>query len=457
MEDFNLYEENEQLDNRLRNLEAEQFLVAAMIVDESVVDNAMAMLTKDDFSSQQYAEIFDCIAYLKQVNKQIDVVSVYDELVKRGLGDSIDITFLSDLTVNLVSSKYAPTHAKIIKEKSALRKLRGISQDIIERCNRGADEVSDLVNAAQSDIFGLLKDNGSNDFTPIDEVMLTIYNKLETLQNTKGNLTGIDTGFVDLNRVTSGLQRSDLILLAARPAMGKTSFALNIAVNAANAGSKVALFSLEMSKEQYIQRILSMESLIENSKFRTGDLDDDDWMKLTNCMSKMNDMRIYVDDTASISMFDLAAKCRRQKLDEGLDLIVVDYLQLMTYGGRQESRQQEISNISRSLKALARELDCPVLALSQLSRAPEQRPDHRPLLSDLRESGAIEQDADIVMMMYRDDYYTKEESEKKGITEIILAKHRNGPIGTVELVFVDRLTKFTDKPFGYDDGGGFEM
>lgn len=456
MEDFNLYEENEQLDNRLRNLEAEQFLVAAMIVDDTVVDNAMAVLIKEDFSSQQYAEIFDCISYLKQVNKQIDVVSVYDELVKRGLGDSIDITFLSDLTLNLVSSKYAPTHAKIIKEKSALRKLRGISQDIIERCNKGSDEVADLVNAAQSDIFGLLKDNGSNDFTPIDEVMLTIYNKLESLQNTKGNLTGIDTGFTELNRVTAGLQRSDLILLAARPAMGKTSFALNIAINAASSGFKVALFSLEMSKEQYIQRILSMESLIENSKFRTGDLDDDDWMKLTNCMSKMNDMSVYVDDTASISMFDLAAKCRRQKLDEGLDLIVVDYLQLMTYGGRQESRQQEISNISRSLKALARELDCPVLALSQLSRAPEQRPDHRPMLSDLRESGAIEQDADIVMMMYRDDYYTKEESEKKGITEIILSKHRNGPIGTVELVFVDKLTKFTDLPVGYGESD-FDM
>lgn len=456
MEDFNLYEENEKLDNRLRNLEAEQFLVAAMMVDETVVDNAMAVLMKEDFSSQQYSEIFDCICYLKQVNKQIDVISVSDELVKRGLGDSIDITFLSDLTLNLVSTKYAPTHAKIIKEKSALRKLRGISQDIMDRCNKGSDEVTDLVNAAQSDIFGLLKDNGSNDFTPIDEVMLTIYNKLETLQSTKGNITGIDTGFTELNRVTAGLQRSDLILLAARPAMGKTSFALNIAINAAYANFKVALFSLEMSKEQYIQRILSMESLIENSKFRTGDLDDDDWLKLTNCMSKMNEMSVYVDDTASISMFDLAAKCRRQKLDEGLDLIVVDYLQLMTYGGKQESRQQEISSISRSLKALARELDCPVLALSQLSRAPEQRPDHRPMLSDLRESGAIEQDADIVMMMYRDDYYTKEESEKKGITEIILSKHRNGPIGTIELVFVDKLTKFTDLPVGYGESD-FDM
>jgi len=456
MEDFNLYEENEKLDNRLRNLEAEQFLVAAMMVDETVVDNAMAVLMKEDFSSQQYAEIFDCICYLKQVNKQIDVISVSDELVKRGLGDSIDITFLSDLTLNLVSTKYAPTHAKIIKEKSALRKLRGISQDIMDRCNKGSDEVTDLVNAAQSDIFGLLKDNGSNDFTPIDEVMLTIYNKLEALQSTKGNITGIDTGFTELNRVTAGLQRSDLILLAARPAMGKTSFALNIAINAAYANFKVALFSLEMSKEQYIQRILSMESLIENSKFRTGDLDDDDWLKLTNCMSKMNEMSVYVDDTASISMFDLAAKCRRQKLDEGLDLIVVDYLQLMTYGGKQESRQQEISSISRSLKALARELDCPVLALSQLSRAPEQRPDHRPMLSDLRESGAIEQDADIVMMMYRDDYYTKEESEKKGITEIILSKHRNGPIGTIELVFVDKLTKFTDLPVGYGESD-FDM
>jgi len=456
MEDFNLYEENEKLDNRLRNLEAEQFLVAAMMVDETVVDNAMAVLMKEDFSSQQYSEIFDCISYLKQVNKQIDVISVSDELVKRGLGDSIDITFLSDLTLNLVSTKYAPTHAKIIKEKSALRKLRGISQDIMDRCNKGSDEVTDLVNAAQSDIFGLLKDNGSNDFTPIDEVMLTIYNKLEALQSTKGNITGIDTGFTELNRVTAGLQRSDLILLAARPAMGKTSFALNIAINAAYANFKVALFSLEMSKEQYIQRILSMESLIENSKFRTGDLDDDDWLKLTNCMSKMNEMSVYVDDTASISMFDLAAKCRRQKLDEGLDLIVVDYLQLMTYGGKQESRQQEISSISRSLKALARELDCPVLALSQLSRAPEQRPDHRPMLSDLRESGAIEQDADIVMMMYRDDYYTKEESEKKGITEIILSKHRNGPIGTIELVFVDKLTKFTDLPVGYGESD-FDM
>lgn len=454
MEDFNLYEENEQLDNRLRNLEAEQFLVAAMIVDESVVDNAMAMLTKDDFSSQQYAEIFDCIAYLKQVNKQIDVVSVYDELVKRGLGDSIDITFLSDLTVNLVSSKYAPTHAKIIKEKSALRKLRGISQDIIERCNRGADEVSDLVNAAQSDIFGLLKDNGSNDFTPIDEVMLTIYNKLETLQNTKGNLTGIDTGFVDLNRVTSGLQRSDLILLAARPAMGKTSFALNIARSVAvQSKKKVAFFSLEMTKEQLASRLLSVEALVGGVKLRTGKLNDEEWQRIISASDVLGKTEIYLDETSGITVPEMKAKLRRLR---GVDLVIIDYLQLMSSAKATNNRVQEISEITRNLKIMAKDINVPVICLSQLSRASEQRPDHKPMLSDLRDSGSIEQDADIVLFLYREGYYADKGEDAANAqvdlnsAECLVAKNRHGETSAVKLHWQGEFMRFSSLEHNYE-------
>ena len=271
---------------------------------------------------------------------------------------------------------------------------------------------------------------------------MTVFNQLEERAKSGGGITGLTTGYIDLDRMTSGLQRSDLILLAARPSMGKTALALNIAMNTVKTGASVALFSLEMSKEQYVQRIISMESMVDSTKLRTGNLEDEDWTRLINTMSLISNYNIYIDDTPSVSLFEMMSKCRRLKIEKGLDLIVVDYLQLMSDGGRTDNRQQEISNISRGLKAMARELNCPVMALSQLSRAPELRNDHRPIMSDLRESGAIEQDADVVMMLYRDEYYHKEESERKGITDVIITKQRNGPVGTVELAWIGQYTKF---------------
>nr|MBP7223018.1 replicative DNA helicase [Sedimentibacter sp.] len=272
---------------------------------------------------------------------------------------------------------------------------------------------------------------------------MTVFNQLEERAKSGGGITGLATGYTDLDRMTSGLQKSDLILLASRPSMGKTALALNITMNVVKSGASVALFSLEMSEEQYVQRIISQESMVDSTKLRTGNLDDDDWTRLISTMSLISSYKVYIDDTPSVTLFELMSKCRRLKIEKGLDLIVVDYLQLMSDGtGRTDNRQQEISNISRGLKALARELDCPVMALSQLSRAPELRGDHRPVMSDLRESGAIEQDADVVMMLYRDEYYNKEESEKKGITDVIITKQRNGPVGTVELAWIGQYTKY---------------
>lgn len=429
------------------SLEAEQTVLGALMIDGKAVENTLNKLDIEDFYYEANGEIYDAIRINYQQDIPVDIITVSDELKKRGKIDQIGgLEYLAGLTENIVTTKNISAYINIIKEKSVLRKLISVSNEIIEKGYKESDEVQNLLDLAESRIFSLSQNRSFSDFSSVTDVLITVFNQLEEKAKFKGNLTGIDTGYRDLNRITAGLQRSDLILLAARPAMGKTSLALNIAMNAAKSGSSVAMFSLEMSKEQYIQRLISVESLVDVSKFRTGALDDDDWMKLANVMGKIAEASMYIDDTASITLFDLMSKCRRLKLDKGLDLVIIDYLQLMTLGGRSESRQQEISSISRGLKQLARELNCPVLALSQLSRAPEQRPDHRPILSDLRESGAIEQDADIVMMLYRDEYYFKEESEKKGIAEVILAKHRNGPTGTVDLVFIDRYTKFSDKP-----------
>lgn len=429
------------------SLEAEQTVLGSLMIDAKAIEKTLNSLSTDDFYYEVNGEIYDSIRSIYYLNIPIDLITVSDELKKRGKLDNIGgLEYLAGLTENIVTTKNINAYINIIKEKSLLRKLINVSNEIIEKGYKESNEVQSLIDLAEQRIFALSQNRSSNDFSQVKDVLVTVFNQLEERAKVKGNITGIDTGYKDLNRMTAGFQRSDLILLAARPAMGKTSLALNIAMNAARTGAKVALFSLEMSKEQYVQRIISLEALVESTKLRTGALDDDDWMKLANVMNNIAAADMYIDDTAAISLFDLMSKCRRLKIDKGLDLVIIDYLQLMTLGGKSESRQQEISSISRGLKQLARELNCPVLALSQLSRAVEQRPDHRPMLSDLRESGAIEQDADVVMMLYRDDYYFKEESDKKGIAEVILAKHRNGPIGTVDLVFIDRFTKFSDKP-----------
>ncbi len=429
------------------NLEAEQTVLGTLMIDNTTIERSLNNINPDDFYYLANSEIFDAIRNLFQKKISVDIITVGDELKKRGKLDEVGgLEYLASLTDNILSTKNIGDYFNIIKEKSLLRKLISVAGDLVEKGYSENDEAHKLLDLAESKIFSLNQSGGSTELHPVREVILDVFEQIGERAALKSGITGVDTGFDHLNKMTAGLQRSDLILIAARPAMGKTAFALNVAMNAAKKGNSVALFSLEMSKEQYVQRLISLESLIESTKLRTGNLEDDDWNKLSETMVDMNETSIYIDDAASISLFDLMSKCRRLKSNKGLDVIIIDYLQLMTLGGKAESRQQEISSISRGLKQLARDLNCPVVALSQLSRAVEQRENKRPLLSDLRESGAIEQDADIVMMLYRDEYYLKEESQKKGIAEVIIAKHRNGPIGTVELSFVDRFQKFSDIP-----------
>jgi replicative DNA helicase len=425
------------------NAEAEQTVLASCMIDHTAVEKVVNLLSYDDFYYEANKEIYDSIKQIHMQNIPVDAVTVFEELKKRGKIDYIGgFEYLATLTENIITSKNVEAYCKIIREKSTLRKLIGASQEIIQKSYKEDDEVQRIIELAEQRIFSISQNRSINTFSEIKEVLMTVFNQLEERAKSGGGITGLATGYTDLDRMTSGLQKSDLILLAARPSMGKTALALNIAMNVVKNGASVALFSLEMSEEQYVQRIISQEAMVDSTKLRTGNLDDDDWTRLINTMSLISNYKIYIDDTPSVTLFEMMSKCRRLKIEKGLDLIVVDYLQLMSDGGRTDNRQQEISNISRGLKALARELDCPVLALSQLSRAPELRNDHRPVMSDLRESGAIEQDADVVMMLYRDEYYNKEESEKKGITDVIITKQRNGPVGTVELAWIGQYTKF---------------
>jgi replicative DNA helicase len=425
------------------NAEAEQTVLASCMIDHTAVEKVVNLLSYDDFYYEANKEIYDSIKQIHMQNIPVDAVTVFEELKKRGKIDYIGgFEYLATLTENIITSKNVEAYCNIIREKSTLRKLIGASQEIIEKSYKEDDEVQRIIELAEQTIFSISQNRSINTFSEIKEVLMTVFNQLEERAKSGGGITGLATGYTDLDRMTSGLQKSDLILLAARPSMGKTALALNIAMNVVKNGASVALFSLEMSEEQYVQRIISQEAMVDSTKLRTGNLDDDDWTRLINTMSLISNYKIYIDDTPSVTLFEMMSKCRRLKIEKGLDLIVVDYLQLMSDGGRTDNRQQEISNISRGLKALARELDCPVLALSQLSRAPELRNDHRPVMSDLRESGAIEQDADVVMMLYRDEYYNKEESEKKGITDVIITKQRNGPVGTVELAWIGQYTKF---------------
>ncbi len=424
--------------------EAEQTVLAAALLDHVAVEKIINLLSTEDFYFEANKEIYDAIKNVHMQNIPVDALTVTEELkIREKINFVGGFEYLVKLTDNIITSKNVEAYCNIIKEKSTLRKLISTSNEIIEKGYKENEEVQKIIELAETRIFSISQNRNINSFTDIKDVLMNVFNQLEERAMTKGSLTGITTGYDDLDRMTSGMQRSDLILLAARPSMGKTALALNIAMNAVKSGASCALFSLEMSKEQYVQRIISMESMVESNKLRSGNLDDEDWNRLLATMSTVSNYNVFIDDTASISMFEMMSKCRRLKMEKGLDIIIVDYLQLMSDGSSNSSnRQQEISNISRGLKALARELNCPVIALSQLSRAPELRQDHRPIMSDLRESGAIEQDADVVMMLYRDEYYHKEESEKKGITEVIITKQRNGPVGTVELAWIGQFTKF---------------
>lgn len=425
--------------------EAEQAVVGAMLMDKDAIMVAAEMLTGEDFYQSAYGMLFDAMVELFQAGKPVDLITLQEHLKEKNAPPEISgLEFARELLVNAQTSANIKYYAEIVREKATLRKMIKINEEIANNCYLENQPLDVIMDAAEKRIFELAQHGNSQEYTPIKQVVLNALEVIEKASKTKGTVTGIPTGFIDLDYKLSGLQRSDLILVAARPSMGKTAFVLNIAQHVAFRQEKaVAIFSLEMSKEQLVNRLFSLESKVDSQALRTGNLTDEDWAKLIEGAAVVGKSNLIIDDTPGISIAELRSKCRKFKLEHNLGIIIIDYLQLMSGGKRSESRQQEISEISRSLKAVARELNVPVVALSQLSRAVEQRPDHRPMLSDLRESGAIEQDADVVMFLYRDDYYNKD-TDKKNIAEVIIAKQRNGPIGTVELVWLPNYTKFAN-------------
>ena len=429
------------------SLEAEQSVVGAMLMDKDAIMTAVEIVSREDFYQTAYGILFEAMVELFNEGKPVDLITLQERLKEKDVPPEItSLEFARDLLTAVPTSANVKYYAEIVMEKSMLRKLIKLNEEIENMCYLGRDSLEAVLETTEKRVFELVQKRNTGDYVPIKQVVLNALDKIEKSSKTKGTVTGIPTGFIDLDYKTSGLQPSDLILVAARPSMGKTAFVLNIAQHVAFRSNKtVAIFSLEMSKEQLVNRLFSLESQVDAQLLRTGNLKDSDWEKLIEGAGVIGKSKMIIDDTPGISISELRSKCRKFKLEQGLDLIIIDYLQLMTgrVGGRAESRQQEISDISRSLKGLARELNVPVIALSQLSRAVEQRPDHRPMMSDLRESGAIEQDADVVMFIYRDDYYNKD-TDMKNIAEIIIAKQRNGPIGTVNLAWLPNYTKFAN-------------
>jgi replicative DNA helicase len=427
------------------SLEAEQSVIGSMIMDKEAIVIAIEMLLQEDFYYQQYGLLFQSMVELYNAGEPVDLVTLQAKLKAMNVPEEISsLEFVRDLITAVPTSANVKSYAQIVKDKSVLRALIRVTEDIENKCYSGQGELEDILADTEKNIFHLLQNRGVREFVPIKEIVLNALEKIEQASKTQGNVTGIPTGFMDLDYKMSGLQNSDFILVAARPSMGKTALVLNIAQYVAfHENLATAIFSLEMSKEQLVNRLFSLESRVDAQILRSGNLNDSDWEKLIEGADVIGKSHLIIDDTPGISISELRSKCRKYKLEHDLKLIIIDYLQLMTGSGRTDSRQQEISDISRSLKGLARELNVPVIALSQLSRAVEQRPDHRPMLSDLRESGAIEQDADVVMFIYRDDYYNKD-TDIKNIAEIIIAKQRNGPIGTVNLVWLPQYTKFAN-------------
>ena len=414
-------------------------------MDKDAIEVATEYVIGEDFYNRPLGALFDSMVELNKEGKPVDVVTLQERMKDKEVSPEFSsIEYIRGLIAAVPTSANVKYYAQIVSEKSTLRKLIKVCRDTEKECFNGTKDMQTILDDVEKDVFKVTQRREEGEFVPIKDVVVNALNKIATSSRNKGNVTGIATGFTDLDYDTAGFQPSDLILIAARPSMGKTAFALNIAEYMAfRHTDTVAIFSLEMSKEQLVNRLLSMESHVEAQSLRTGQMSDTDWEALIDSADLIGSSNLIIDDTPGISVQDLRSKCRKYKMEHDLKIVFIDYLQLMTGGGTRssESRQQEISDISRSLKALARELNVPIVALSQLSRAVEQRPDHRPMLSDLRESGAIEQDADMVMFIYRDDYYNKD-SEKKGISEIIIAKQRNGPIGTVELLWMPQFTKF---------------
>ncbi len=429
------------------SIEAEQSVIGSMLMDREAIIAASEIVTGEDFYQHQYGIMFESMTELFNEGKPVDLVTLQDRLKEKDVPPEVSsLEFVRDIITTVPTSANVKSYANIVREKAVLRRLIKVNEEIANDCYLGRESLETILADTEKKIFDLLQSRSSGDFVPIRQVVLNVLENIERASKTKDTVTGVPTGFIDLDYKTSGFQPSDFILIAARPSMGKTAFVLNVVDHVTvRRGTPCMVFSLEMSKEQLVNRMLSMESNVDSQKLRTGTLTDSDWDAVVEGVGVIGSSKLIIDDTPGISITELRSKCRKAKLEHDIGIVIIDYLQLMTgSGGRgSDNRQQEISEISRSLKALARELQAPVVALSQLSRACETRTDHRPMLSDLRESGAIEQDADVVMFLYRDDYYNKD-SEMKDMAEVIIAKQRNGPIGTVNLVWMPQYTKFAN-------------
>ena len=429
------------------SVEAEQSVIGSMLMDREAIISASEIITADDFYQHQYGVMFESMVELFNENRPVDLITLQNRLKEKDVPPEVcSLDFVRDIITTVPTSANVKSYANIVREKAVLRRLIKINEDIANTCYVGKEPLETILATTEKTVFDLLQSRNSGDFVPIRQVAMNVLEKIEEASKNQGTVTGIPTGFIDLDYKTSGLQPSDFVLIAARPSMGKTAFVLNLVDHiAVKKGLPCMVFSLEMSKEQLVNRMLAMESNVDSQKLRTGTLSDSDWDAVVEGIGVIGNSKLIIDDTPGISIMELRSKCRKMKLEYGLSVVIIDYLQLMSGSGKGggDNRQQEISEISRSLKALARELSAPVIALSQLSRACETRQDHRPMLSDLRESGAIEQDADVVMFLYRDDYYNKD-TDMPNIAEVIIAKQRNGPIGTVNLVWRPEFTKFAN-------------
>ncbi len=425
--------------------DAEKAVIASMLMDREALITATDVLSKDDFYIKQYGILFEAMQQLEKEAKPADLVQVQERVKQNGAPPEIgEMEFVREILNSVPTSANIKHYAQIVKNKSILRNLIRQIKNIEESCYEEKEDINTILFNAEKDVKSVTQAGGTGEFQPIGEVVRDALDKMSAAAKAGGKITGIATGFTDLDYKTAGLQNSDFILVAARPSMGKTAFVLNIAQYVSvKHDYYTVIFSLEMSKLQLVNRVISMESRVDSKNIRTGNMSPAEWGSVAEGASRIGNSHLIIDDTPGITIGDLRSKCRKLKSENKLDLIMIDYIQLMSGGGRSESRQQEVSEISRALKGLARELNVPVIALSQLSRAVESRPDKRPMLSDLRESGAIEQDADVAMFIYRDEYYNKD-SDRKGIAEIIIAKQRNGPVGTVELVWLPDLTKFAN-------------
>ncbi|UCZ53230.1 replicative DNA helicase [Bacillus shivajii] len=437
-----------------QNIEAEQAVLGAIFIDDNALVTASERLVPEDFYRAAHQRIYTVMLDLSQKGEPVDLVTATSDLqTKNWLEEIGGVSYLSDLANAVPTAANVEYYSRIVEEKSLLRRLIRVSTNIASEGYAADEDVNAILNDAEKSILEVSQKQNTSAFIAIKDVLVEAFDKIEVLQNSSGDVTGIPTGFTELDDITAGFQRNDLIIVAARPSVGKTAFALNITQNVATkTDENVAIFSLEMGADQLVMRMLCAEGNIDAQKLRTGGLEDEDWQKLTMAMGSLSKAGIYIDDTPGVKVNDIRSKCRRLKQEHGLGMIMIDYLQLIQGDARSgEGRQQEVSEISRSLKGLARELEVPVIALSQLSRGVEQRQDKRPMMSDIRESGSIEQDADIVAFLYRDDYYDQE-SEKKDIIEIIIAKQRNGPVGTVELAFVKEYNKFVNLERRYGEG-----